>query len=105
MNNKTKNYKTTLSAYGATFEMHCPRCGHHEWSEEIYDGGKNIYHKCMHCGADVCCDGLTTIGIVVEKAFVTFTPKTYDDIKGEKGLKSIGWYVPPKQKENDDYGF
>ena len=90
-----------MTNYGAVFKLHCPRCGNKDFSEEIYDSGKNTYHKCMHCGADVCSDEHTHIGIVIEAPFVTFTPNTYDDIRGIDGVHSYCWKLPePKTYED-----
>lgn len=86
--------KIEMTNYGAKFNLHCPRCGNEEWSEEEYDSGKNIYHKCLHCGADVCTDTHTKVGIVVEKVFYEFTEHTYDLIHGKDGTASIGWKIP-----------
>ena len=67
--------------YGSTFDLHCPKCGNKEWSEKTYNSGVNLYRKCMHCGADVCTDTHTNIGIVVEEPFKVFDEHTYDKIR------------------------
>jgi hypothetical protein len=85
--------KIEITAYGLTYNLHCPRCGKSEWSDEVYDSGANDYRKCMHCGADVCTDTHTKIGIVIEPRFYEFTPQTYYDITDD--LKSSSyWRVP-----------
>lgn len=88
--------KIEMTNYGAEFNLHCPRCGNVDWSEEVYNSGKNIYHKCMHCGADVCTDEHTKIGIVVEQPFMEFTPQTYSEIEKtlQDDLKSGSWKIP-----------
>jgi hypothetical protein len=86
--------KIEMTNYGARFDLHCPRCGYDEWSDEVYDSGKNIYHKCLRCGADVCTDEHTKIGIVIETIFREFTPQTYDDIVGKDELDHENWKLP-----------
>ena len=95
--------KVEMTNYGAVFNLHCPRCGNVEFSEEVYDSGKNKYHKCMHCGADVCSDTHTHVGIVIEPCFREFTQNTYDDIK--ETLKSPLWVIPEEmpQKDHSDW--
>lgn len=92
--------KVEMTNYGTKFDLHCPRCGNVEFSEEVYDSGKNIYHKCMYCGADVCSDTHTSIGIVIEPTFKKFTPNTYDDIKTT--LRSSFWKIPEEISNEDD---
>lgn len=90
--------KIKMTNYGTTFDLHCPRCGNFEFSDEEYDSGNNIYHKCLHCGADICTDAMTEIGIVIEPSFYEFTPQTYDKIHGIIGVKSVGWNLIEKSE-------
>jgi transcription elongation factor Elf1 len=85
--------KVEMTNYGAVFNLHCPRCGKDEWSDKIYDIGKNKYRKCMNCGSDVCTNEHTRVGIVVENRFIEFTPMTYDEIENE--LRSSAWKREP----------
>lgn len=85
--------KIEMTAYGTKYNLHCPRCGHDEWSEETYSSVKHLYHKCLHCGSDVCSDEHTKIGIVTEQPFYEFTPNTYDDIKNELENNTY-WRLP-----------
>jgi predicted nucleic-acid-binding Zn-ribbon protein len=86
-----KKMKIKMTNFGAVFNLHCPRCGNTDWSEQVYDSGKNVYHKCLHCGADVYNDEHSKIGIVIENPFLEFTPNTYDDIYGIDGLDNNQW--------------
>jgi len=82
--------KIEMTSYGATFNLHCPRCGCAEWSDEIYKiAPETIYRKCLHCGADVRTDNQTNITIVVEDRFMTFDELTYQRI--ERELSGSGW--------------
>ena len=88
-----------MTNYGTKFNLKCPRCGGDEWSEEIYRSGcDKIYHKCLHCGADVRSNEHAEIVIVIEGMFAEFTPMTYDDIKDE--LKTSAWKIPEPIKSD-----
>lgn len=88
--------KIKMTNYGATFNLHCPRCGNVEYSESVYSSGENLYRKCLHCGADVCTDTHTRVGIVVEAPFMEFTPQTYSIIEKtlSDDLKNGSWKMP-----------
>jgi|WetSurMetagenome_2_1015567.scaffolds.fasta_scaffold479779_2 hypothetical protein len=94
--------KIEMTNYGTKFDLHCPRCGNTEWSEEEYNSGVNLYHKCMHCGADVCTDTHTKIGIVIEQPYYEFTPNTYDVIKGFDGVRNSQWKLPGEKSFAED---
>ena len=82
--------KVKMSAYGADYNLHCPRCGNDEWSDKVYRSfvGRD-YRKCLHCGSDARTDNTTNVVIVTERPFVEFTPQTYDLI--EKELEGTQW--------------
>lgn len=94
--------KVKMIAYGLNYNLHCPRCGYDEFSDVVYNSGTNLYHKCMHCGSDVCTDNNTRIGIVTENPFFEFTPMTYDDIKKEISTNKEWKSVPIPEYERGD---
>ena len=84
--------KVEMTNYGAKFDLHCPRCGNVEWSEETYKITKEkTYRKCLHCGADVCTDEHTKISIVIEPPFREFNEHTYDVIRKELNNEGYSW--------------
>ena len=90
--------KLKATTNNSEFNLHCPRCGGDEWSEEEWTMGDGmpVYHKCLHCGADAhignSVNGQNKITILSECNFAEFTEHTHDEIARE--LNHPSWEKP-----------
>lgn len=91
--------KIETTNYKATFNLRCPRCGKDEWSENTYNSGVRLYHKCINCGADVSCintKGGNDIVMVIEDQFKNYKIKCryhagiyFDPIRKQHFIKCV----------------